>query len=73
MIPLPKKVRSQFAEHDMLEGPCCCGAWHTLGDWSFEFKGRKFVDLDSAFTEQIIMVGGSGESFNETQKGTEEA
>ncbi len=18
---------------DMAQGPCCCGAWHTLGEW----------------------------------------
>jgi hypothetical protein len=64
IIPLPETIRSEYSSHDMLVGPCSCGAWHTLQDWGFEFSGIKFGDLDSTFTEEVIFCGGKNDDNN---------
>lgn len=33
-IRFPSHMLSAFSSHDMMQGPCLCGAWHKLSDWS---------------------------------------
>ncbi len=40
-IPMPPTIKQYNGVSepcDMADGPCCCGAWHFLGEWSDEVR-----------------------------------
>lgn len=39
---VPKNYNGQSQACDMLEGPCCCGAWHQPGEFTGDFEIRDF-------------------------------
>jgi hypothetical protein len=37
----PRYVNGTGEPCDMLQGPCCCGAWHELSEWTIDVGGGK--------------------------------
>ena len=45
----PPYVNGTGRPCDMLQGPCCCGAWHDLNEWGIEsIKKEQDMDKDIA-------------------------
>ena len=44
IILIPNHLKHKAAGHDMLKGPCECGAWHDLDDWNIEFVDQCHED-----------------------------
>lgn len=51
-VYFPNPVISSASTHDMLIGPCSCGAWHTIENWEIRFNEESNID----FTTNAITV-----------------
>lgn len=67
LIPYPKEWPKYYNSNmpcDMADGPCCCGGWHSLGEWSENWKNaclERINELKDKFVDIIDVV----ESMNE--------
>jgi hypothetical protein len=63
-VDWPKRFNGNNEPCDMLQGPCCCGAWHNLSEWG-EHKDRGHsVQFVHKYTKYAGLRGGKIVEFS---------
>lgn len=67
LIPYPKEWPQYYNSNtpcDMADGPCCCKAWHSLGEWSERWKDISLEHINK-LKEKFVDIIGVVESMKE--------